>query len=85
MEEHNRGEGASFTRKNLSVELIYLEEFDRIDAAFLREKQIQRWSRKKKEALIDRRINDLKKEAECKNESHSHNKETTEESVENRT
>lgn len=50
--EHNNGEGANFTRKHLPVELIYYEEFDRVDEAFYREKQVQGWSRKKKEALI---------------------------------
>lgn len=32
---------------------MYFEEFDRIDEAYYREKQIQGWSRKKKEALIN--------------------------------
>jgi putative endonuclease len=51
--EHNNGEGANFTRNHLPVQLIYFEEFDRIDYAFYREKQVQGWSRKKKEALIN--------------------------------
>jgi putative endonuclease len=33
--------------------LVYYEEYQRIDEAFYREKQIQGWSRKKKEALIE--------------------------------
>jgi putative endonuclease len=53
LEQHNQGEGSNFTRKNLPVELLYYEEFDRIDDAFYREKQVQGWSRKKKEALIN--------------------------------
>jgi putative endonuclease len=52
MAQHQNGEGANFTRKHLPVELVYFEEFDRIDDAFYREKQVQGWSRKKKEALI---------------------------------
>lgn len=52
LSEHNSGEGANFTRKHLPVRLVYYEEFDRIDEAFYREKQVQGWSRKKKEALI---------------------------------
>jgi putative endonuclease len=36
----------------LPVKLVYHEEFLRIDEAFYREKQVQGWSRKKKEALI---------------------------------
>ncbi len=50
--QHNAGEGANFTKKYLPVELVYYEEFQRIDEAFLREKQVQGWSRAKKEALI---------------------------------
>jgi putative endonuclease len=37
----------------LPVELVYFEEFNRIDEVFYREKQIQKWSRKKKKALIN--------------------------------
>ena len=50
--EHNHGIGANYTRKRLPVRLIYFEEYSRIDEAFYREKQLQRWSRKKKTALI---------------------------------
>ena len=53
LQQHQEGEGANFTKKHLPVELIYFEEFQRIDKAFYREKQIQGWSRKKKEALIE--------------------------------
>ena len=52
VEEHNAGEGARYTSKRLPVELVYFEEYDRIDDAFNREKQIQGWVRKKKKALI---------------------------------
>lgn len=53
LEEHNNGEGANHTKKRLPVKLIYYEEYHRIDFAFNREKQVQGWSRKKKEALIE--------------------------------
>ena len=33
--------------------MIYFEEYSRIDEAFYREKQVQHWSRKTKEALIE--------------------------------
>jgi len=46
------GVGANHTKKRLPVKLIFFEEFDRIDKAYYREKQVQGWSRKKKEALI---------------------------------
>jgi putative endonuclease len=51
--QHQDGEGANHTKKRLPVKLVYVEEFQRIDEAFYREKQIQGWSRKKKEALIE--------------------------------
>ncbi len=57
--EHQSGEGANFTKRNLPVELVYFEEYERIDFAFNREKQIQGWSRKKKEALINGEYNKL--------------------------
>ena len=59
--EHQNGEGANFTKKHLPVELVYFEEFQRIDKAFYREKQVQGWSRKKKEALINGQTNELPK------------------------
>jgi len=51
--QHQAGEGANHTKKHLPVKLVYYEEFQRIDEAFNREKQVQGWSRKKKEALIN--------------------------------
>ena len=53
LEQHQNGEGANHTKKHLPVKLLYYEEFHRIDEAFYREKQVQGWSRKKKEALIN--------------------------------
>ena len=51
--EHQNGLGANYTKKHLPVKLAYCEEYDRVDHAFYREKQVQGWSRKKKEALIN--------------------------------
>ena len=51
--QHQTGEGANYTKKRLPVKLIYYEEYSRIDEAFYREKQVQGWGRKKKEALIN--------------------------------
>lgn len=47
--QHQSGEGADHTKKRFSVRLIYFEEYERIDLAFYREKQIQGWGRKQKE------------------------------------
>ena len=65
VEEHRNGLGANFTRKHLPVELVYAEEFSRIEDAFCREKQIQGWTRKKKEALIAGNFDKLKEFAKA--------------------
>lgn len=72
--QHQASLGANHTKKRLPVKLVYLEEFQRINEAFYREKQVQGWSRKKKETLIKGDTNKLKELAECKNESHYKNK-----------
>ena len=51
--QHQSGKGANHTKKHPPVKLVYYERFPRIDMAFEREKQVQGWSRKKKEALIN--------------------------------
>jgi len=60
IKQHNEGRGANYTKKRLPVELIYYEEYERIDHAFYREKQVQNWSRKKKEALIKGELEEIK-------------------------
>ena len=71
--QHQNGEGSNHTRKRLPVKLLYFEEFMRIDSAFIREKQVQGWSRKKKEALINNMTDELHELAKCLNEtSHVH-------------
>lgn len=71
--QHQAGEGANHTKKRLPVELVYYEEYPRIDEAFYREKQVQGWNRKKKEALIENKYENLHLLAECKNETHHSN------------
>jgi putative endonuclease len=70
IKQHNSGEGANHTKKRLPVKLVYFEEYRRIDKAFYREKQVQGWSRKKKEALINGTLNDLHGLSECCNSTH---------------
>ena len=50
--QHQNAQGANYTKVRLPIKLIYSEYYERVDEAFAREKQIQKWSRKKKEALI---------------------------------
>ena len=59
--EHNLGLGAAYTRlrRRRPVHLVWAAEFRRVEDAFLYEKQIQGWSRAKRIALIEGRINDL--------------------------
>lgn len=72
-EQHISGNGANFTRKHPPLRIVYLELHERIDHAFYREKQIQRWSRSKKEALIRGDTNELKRLSICLNESNYKN------------
>ncbi|MBR3719224.1 MAG: GIY-YIG nuclease family protein [Firmicutes bacterium] len=51
--QHKSGEGAEYTKRRLPVELVFVQEFQSVEEAFRREKQVQGWSRKKKMALIE--------------------------------
>jgi putative endonuclease len=53
LSEHQEGLGANYTSRRLPVKLVYCEEYERIDDAFYREKQVQGWRRAKREALIN--------------------------------
>ncbi|MCJ7434000.1 MAG: GIY-YIG nuclease family protein [Anaerolineales bacterium] len=53
LSQHQEGVGAKYTSKRLPVELVYSEEYDRVVDAYNREKQVQNWSRAKREALIN--------------------------------
>ncbi len=50
--EHNDGTYGGYTAGRRPVELVFSEQFDRIEDAIAAERQIKKWSRKKKEALI---------------------------------
>lgn len=52
LREHNEGRGARYTMRRLPVELVYSAEFPNIAQAYAAEKQVQGWSRAKREALI---------------------------------
>ncbi len=57
--QHQNGQGANYTKKRLPVKLVYCEPYERIDYAFNREKQVQGWSRRKKQALIENNFENL--------------------------
>ena len=52
LSEHQAGKGAKYTSRRLPVKLVYSEEYERVVDAYTREKQVQNWSRAKREALI---------------------------------
>jgi putative endonuclease len=68
--QHQNSLGANHTARRLPVTLVYCEWFDRVSDAFYREKQVQWWTRRKKEALIAEDSNGLHELAVCQNESH---------------
>ena len=51
--QHQSGKGSKYTSGRLPVQLVYCEEYDRVADAFYREKQVQGWTRRKLEALIN--------------------------------
>jgi len=68
--QHQNGQGANYTANRLPVKLVYFECYSRIDVAFKREKQLQGWSRKKKEALINGFVDRLHDYTVCLNGTH---------------
>lgn len=60
VDQHNSGYGAEYTKRRLPVELVFAAEFDNVGDAYALEKQIQGWSRAKREALIEGRFGDLR-------------------------
>jgi len=59
--QHNLGEAANYTRTRRPVRLVYAEDYDRIEDAFRREKQVQGWSHAKRQALIDGDMAELRR------------------------
>ena len=53
IQEHQAGLGGKYTSSHLPVKLVYWEEYQTIEEAFERERQIHGWTRAKKQALIN--------------------------------
>ncbi len=53
IEHHNTKRGANFTKSSSSFSIIFLEEYPNIIEACKREIQLKKWSRVKKEKLIE--------------------------------
>ncbi|MCE7067344.1 GIY-YIG nuclease family protein [Dyadobacter sp. CY326] len=74
-EEHTSGVNLTcYTYSRRPVELVFSCKFRYINDAIAFEKQVKGWSRKKKDAIIHRKWNELKPLAECQNQTHSRNK-----------
>ena len=52
--QHKQGLNEGFTKKYNAHKLIYVESFDDVWQALEREKQLKKWTRKKKVGLINR-------------------------------
>ena len=52
IKKHKNGDGAEFTKRNKTFDLVYSEKFPTLLNARRREKQIKGWRREKKENLI---------------------------------
>jgi tRNA/rRNA methyltransferase len=61
--QHDAGAVAGYTATRLPIQLVWFEEFPTREEAKSAELQIKNWSRKKKEALIDGEIDELKQAA----------------------
>jgi len=57
---HKSSKGAKYTKYCKKPILVYTEQSDTLTTAMQREKQIKRWSRAKKEALISNNLDLLK-------------------------
>ena len=68
--EHQSGyRQGSYTHDRRPVELVFFEVFYDIRQAIAFEKQVKGWTRKKKEALIERNWDKIKELAQCRNET----------------
>ena len=54
LEEHRSGKGSSFVKQYSVFRLVYVEEYERIEEAIAREKQLKKWKRDWKIELIER-------------------------------
>ena len=60
LSEHNGGEASRFTACRLPVTMVYAEEHSTQTSAIARERQLKRWTRAKKEALVRGDLHGLK-------------------------
>ncbi len=66
VQDHQSGDGAQYTCARLPVSLKYSEQFKSKQEAESREKQLKRWSKVKKEALVSGNLSNLSKLSKSK-------------------
>ena len=54
LQEHRNGNGSSFVKQYGVFRLVYVEEYERVEEAIAREKQLKKWKRDWKIELIER-------------------------------
>jgi putative endonuclease len=67
--EHQSGMIRGYTSSRLPIRLVFSERFTDVNQAIRLEKQLKGWSRKKKEALINRNVDLLVKLSNSKNKN----------------
>jgi len=68
--EHEEGLVAScYTFSRRPIKVVWHQIYNDVNQAIRWEKRIKNWSKRKKEALMNERWNELKLFAECKNET----------------
>ncbi len=61
LKAHNDGRGAVYTFKRRPVSLVYSEKCESDTRGLARERQLKRWSRSKKQALVSADLEKLKR------------------------
>lgn len=69
--EHNSGKyPAAYTHSRRPVTLVFYQDFTDPNQAIEFEKKIKKWSRAKKQCLIDENFDKLQEFSECRNATH---------------
>lgn len=69
--EHNAGKyPEAYTHSRRPVEIVFYQEFTEPNQAIDFEKKIKKWSRQKKQSLIDGNFDNLQNLSECRNATH---------------
>ncbi|WP_346861292.1 GIY-YIG nuclease family protein [uncultured Draconibacterium sp.] len=72
--EHNEGiNPGTYTFKRRPVELVFCESYNDFQIAEQWENRLKGWSRRKKEALIEKNWEKLKEYSSCMNDTHFSN------------